>query len=50
MEIRWIIIINEYGRKSEPMLQYREGMYSEWQDVPIVEFKEDDVDDGWSGM
>lgn len=50
MEFRWVIIVNEYGKKSEPQLQYRriysEGMPGEWQDVPVVEIKENDIDDG----
>lgn len=39
MELQWVIIVDEYGRKSEPSLQYRENENDEWQDVPIVEIK-----------
>lgn len=44
MEFRWVIYCDEYGRKSEPILQYRErgslgGYVSEWAEVPIVEKK-----------
>jgi len=38
MELRWLILCDENGRKTEPVLQYREDE-KDWEDVPIEEFK-----------
>lgn len=42
IKLRWLILCDNNGRKTEPRLQYREPDWKEelWVDVDIVEMKE----------
>ncbi len=38
-ELRWLVLCDEYGVKTEPELQYRDGKFGYWEDIPTVEIK-----------
>jgi len=44
MKLRWLIICDKNGRKTEPELQYYDKDWGTWTPIPIVEEK--DVGEG----
>ena len=37
MKLRLFTVVDEYGRKSEPSLQFWSKEYDRWEDVPYIE-------------
>ena len=44
MKLRYLTIVDRYGRKDDPVLQFWSDNHIRWMDVPSVECKEDKVD------
>ena len=44
MKLRFLRIVDRYGRKSDPVLQFWNKWTLRWIDVPSVECNEDKVD------
>jgi len=45
MELRWLVWVDKNGKKSEPILQFREEDSEIWQDINVEEVKMNGVFD-----
>ena len=39
MELRWLVEVDNLGRKSKPKLQYKEDRFFHWATVPVEEVR-----------
>jgi len=43
MRLRWLVICDKNGNKTQPVLQYWDDVLRWWIDVPVVEVKESEA-------